>query len=175
MAKLVEQNPENPREFRDVMGQFPTGVAVVCTSSPNGQPQGFTISSFTSLSLTPPLVAFNLKETSPSLKHLRQNGCFSINVLDSTQGDLSTHFATSQPDKFGNVEWHSGAILRQPLILQAMATFECRLWQEYAGGDHVIVVGAVKAMASRTDRVPLVFHRGRYACLMNQAGESSQQ
>ncbi|MEG6507408.1 flavin reductase family protein [Methyloligella sp. 2.7D] len=172
MTKPIEYDPGNARHLRDVMGQLPAGVAVVCTTSSDGRPQGFTVSSFTSLSLSPPLVAFNLRAQSPSLAHLRDSGSFSVNALHRKQAELSTHFATAQEDKFAGIGWHKGS-LQQPLITGALAAFECALWNEFEAGDHVIVIGHVKRMIAAPDRDPLVFHRGKYTCVADRAVPSA--
>lgn len=173
-SALQSADPRDGRALRDVLGLYPTGVVVVCTSDAEGSPHGFTISSFTSLSLDPPLVMFSLKEVSPTLPHLRASKAFTVNVLDRSQADLSTHFATAQPDKFAAIAWKPGR-LRQPKIPNALAVLECTLWEEYPGGDHVILIGEVVAMEFDATKQPLVFHQGAYGSVSSDADGVRQE
>jgi len=166
--------PSDPRSLRNVLGLYPTGVTVVCTADGAGNPHGFTISSFTSLSLDPPLVLFSLKSESPTLPHLRSSKAFTVNVLSSSQAHLSTHFAKAQPDKFATVEWETGRT-SLPKLAEALVVLECALWEEYAGGDHVILIGEVIAMEFDPDRRPLVFHRGLYGTVDPTTAEASRR
>jgi len=146
--------------MRLVMGHFCSGVTVVTAYGPHG-PLGFTCQSFTSLSLDPPLVSFNPSRISTSWPRIREQKSFCINILSEDHEDLSNAFARSGGDKFAGVRWSpspSGA----PILAGVSAWIDCELWAEYDGGDHTIVVSAVRALGCDSSRRPLLFYRGAY-------------
>ena len=95
-------------EMRRVLGHFASGVTIV-TGMDAGEPVGFACQSFTSVSLTPPLVLFCPAHTSSTWPRIRKAGSFSVNVLAEDQTDLCLRFATSGADKFGGLDWHETA------------------------------------------------------------------
>lgn len=152
--------PFDPRDFRNALGSFPTGVTVVTTVGPAGAPIGLTCNSFSSVSLSPPLVLWSLSLRSPNLGHFLQAPHFAINVLAEDQIELARRFAQSLPNKFEGVPYRQGST-GIPLIENTAAQLECRNETRYYSGDHVIFIGHVLHYAWR-DCVPLVFCRGRY-------------
>lgn len=155
------QGGVEPRLLRDAMGCFATGVTVVTTSDTDGVPIGFTANSFTSVSLDPPLVLFCVKRESPSVQALRRRGAFAVNVLHIGQQAISTRFASRVEDRFADTEWDLWDY-QVPIILDAMANFECSIREIIDGGDHVIVVGLVKRVHFDPPRDPLLFLQGKY-------------
>jgi len=147
--------------LREILGQYPTGVTIVCSLSEDGTPTGCTVSSFSPVSLDPPLVLFSLKRDSPSLEILASRGSFSINILAQDHGNLALHFARWQEDKFADVEWHHGS-MGSPILSDAIAFFECSVWRVYDGGDHKIIVGEVELTDLLRDEHPLVVHQGEF-------------
>jgi len=152
------------KELRQVLGSYPTGVAIVVTRTPDGRNVGLTINSFASLSLDPPLVLWSLVRHSPNLEVFRDCRHFTINVLGSDQEALARRFANPAiVDKFEGV-----AVREAPegvsAIQGAVATLVCLSDQQQMAGDHLLLVGRVL----RTDGAPadpLVFHAGRFAAL----------
>lgn len=153
----------DPRDFRRALGCFPTGVAIVTTLTRDRTPLGLTISSFNSVSMEPPLILWSLGLTAASLPVFRENAGFVINVLSADQADLPKIFSSPVEDRFSAVDWHPG-IAGRPVIDGAAAVFECRTYARYDGGDHEIIVGEVLDYTA-SDRVPLVFGKGRLAPL----------
>ncbi|MFZ4603645.1 MAG: flavin reductase [Caulobacterales bacterium] len=151
----------DPREFRNALGAFATGVTVVTTSNAEGEPFGVTASSFNSVSLDPPLVLWSLGRSSKSFPAFVETDHFAVHVLADHQQDLSNAFAKSGHDKFAGVAWRPG-VLSSPVLPDCAARFECRTLHQYEGGDHIIFVGEVVHF-ERLDAAPLVFHGGRYA------------
>ena len=151
----------DPRDFRNALGTFPTGVAIVTTLDANGGPIGFTCNSFSSVSLSPPLVLWSLSLRSPNLSNFLQAPSFAVNVLAVDQLALARRFSQPAPNKFSGVSYTQGAG-GVPLILEAAAQLECLTETRYYSGDHVIFVGHVLHYAWR-DCAPLVFWRGRYS------------
>lgn len=149
-----------PDRMRDVLGTFTTGVVVVTAMAE--RPIGFTCQSFSSLSLDPPLVSFSPARTSTTWPRIREVGRFCVNVLAHDQHEVSELFARQGVDRFDGVSWHpspQGA----PIIADVSAWVDCELATEYDGGDHTIVVAAVRGLQADPRRHPLIYYRGRYA------------
>jgi 3-hydroxy-9,10-secoandrosta-1,3,5(10)-triene-9,17-dione monooxygenase reductase component len=150
----------DPREMRDVLGHFASGVTVVTALGPGG-PVGFTCQSFSSLSLDPPLVTFAPSRTSTTWPLLRAAGRFCVNVLADDQRALSGQFARSGTDKFAGVDWVTSAH-GSPVLDGVVAWIDAELAAEHDGGDHTIVVARVLDLGADASRTPLLFHRGGY-------------
>ncbi len=156
------------REFRRVLGHYPTGVTVVTAACESG-PEGMTIGSFTSVSLDPPLVSFCPGHDSDSWIRMRDVGSFCVNVLGDDQADVSTRFASKLDDRFEGMSVRVEAT-GAPVIEGCLAWIDCRVEAVHAAGDHDIVVGRVVALGTADDPSdsaaaadgPLVFFKGRY-------------
>ena len=147
-------------DFKRAAGSFTTGVTVVTTRDPDGELRGFTANSFTSVSLDPPLVLVCLHRRAPSLGAF-QPGCgFAVNVLADDQEWMSQRFGRRSDNKFEGVPHQMGAA-GAPVINGCIAHIECTLETSYDGGDHVILLGRVRNVATN-DGSPLIFHRSRY-------------
>ncbi len=154
--------PVDSTMFRHAMSHFATGVAIIGTRDENGNPYGITVSSFASLSLTPPLVQWSIKEQSYSWPIFDTSSHFSVTVLSDEQEVVSREFC--QPiDRFSTVEWKWGDS-GVPLIMGGVAWIECVKDQTFSGGDHRIVIGRVLRVQTFDGR-PLVHWRGDYSHL----------
>ena len=151
--------------FRQVLARFATGVVVVTGSTEDG-PAGLTCQSFSSLSLDPPLVLLSTARTSKTWPRIEATGRFAVNVLGDDQREPSERFAVSGGDKFAGVAWRTGA-LGNPLLDGAIAHLECDVHAVHGGGDHVIVLGRVRALEAPglEERAPLVYFRSAYRTL----------
>src|SRR5712692_4046511 len=150
----------NTRELRNALGAFATGVTIITTRSRDGKLHGMTANSFTSVSLTPPLVLWSGSLYAQSLPAFQERTHFVVNILPYDQIELSNKFAKSHDDKFVDVDHiipESGA----PVLIGAAAHFECRNEFRHYGGDHIIFVGQVERFAY-TDKPTLLFCRGKY-------------
>ena len=147
-------------EFRNVLGQFPTGVTAV-TAVNNGKPIGMAIGSFTSVSLEPPLVAFLPGKESGSWKEIREAGSFCVNVMGQDQMEVCGVMASRAEDKFADVEW-SPAGSGSPIISGSIAYIDCDIEMIHDGGDHDIVIGRVLKLEVMDSKSPLVFFQGNY-------------
>ncbi|WP_449406523.1 flavin reductase family protein [Nocardiopsis baichengensis] len=154
--------PFGPRDFREALGRFPTGVVAVAARDPRtGRPVGLAANSFTSVSLEPPLVGFCVGRASTSWPALRAASRLAVSILGADQEEASLRLAAKGGDKFAEVPWHespSGA----PVIEGAQAWLECEVDAEHPAGDHVIVVARVHHLAAREGRSPLVYYRSEY-------------
>lgn len=148
-------------EFRVACGLFPTGVTVVTRLMPDRKPHGITVSSFTSLSLHPPLLLVCIDLRAAFLRALTEGEMFAINVLSEAQKDLSIRFSTAREEgRFRQVLWHEGE-RGVPLLAGAVATFQCELKRAVDAGDHRILIGAVRRLEYRK-LPPLLWHHGSY-------------
>jgi flavin reductase (DIM6/NTAB) family NADH-FMN oxidoreductase RutF len=154
-------------EFRRALGAYPTGVTVVTTKDAQGVPRGFTANSFTSVSLTPPLVLVCLAKAAHSHEVFTNAATFAINVLAESQKAISSLFASKQPDKFESCKWHTGDT-GVPLIDGAVARFDCRVHSCVDAGDHTILIGEVQALHHAADERPLGYCRGAYVSYQSE-------
>ena len=127
-----------PKTYRNVLGQFPTGVTVV-TAVDDGEPVGMAIGSFASLSLDPALVLFCADHGSGSWARINSAGKFCVNILAEDQKDLCGQFA-SPGDRYAGVDWTETA-LGSPLLPGVLAHIDCSMHEVLDGGDHAIARG----------------------------------
>jgi flavin reductase (DIM6/NTAB) family NADH-FMN oxidoreductase RutF len=165
LDSIVTDPAIDAKDLRRALGNFVTGVTVVTTKDASGELAGLTVNSFTSLSLSPPLVLWNLARSAASFKVFESCSHFVVNVLAENQMHLSERFAQSGGDKFSSVAWREG-IAAMPLLDDVAASFTCRATVRYPGGDHVILIGEVLAH-HQSERAPLLYARGRY-CRLNE-------
>jgi flavin reductase (DIM6/NTAB) family NADH-FMN oxidoreductase RutF len=154
------------RNFRQALGCFATGITVVTSVGLDGEYLGFTANSFNSVSLDPPLVLFSLDRGAYSLKAFEAAGVFAINILRDDQQAVSIAFARALSDKWVGVRtetWETGS----PILVDALASFDCETTSMHDGGDHVIFVGRVLRLLSRNNGRPLLYFRGAY-CQLNE-------
>ena len=168
-----DHSPIDPRDFRNALGTYATGVTIITAIGANGNPVGLTCNSFASVSLNPPLVLWSLGMFSQALSVFQNASHFAVHVLGASQQALANKFAKSSEDKFAGVEWTPG-LGGAPLLLDSVANFQCRSAGRYYGGDHVIFLGAVEAYAYNRQE-PLLFARGGYGrFLPADAGPASK-
>ena len=148
--------------YRHVMGHFPTGVTIVTAVDPDdGTPVGLAASSFTSVSMDPPLVLFCAGNYSSTWPRIQRSGAYCVNIVGADHEWISRQFSSKVADKFVNVGWHqevSGA----PVLDDAHAWIDCTIHEEVLAGDHVIVVGRVLALGAAEAGGPLAYYRGGY-------------
>ncbi|MDQ2814784.1 MAG: flavin reductase [Actinomycetota bacterium] len=156
MSKSVD-----PALFRETLGHYPTGVAVVTAVAEDGEPVGMVVGTFSSVSLDPPLIAFFPASTSKSFGQLRTARTFAVNVLAADQEPLCRRLAISGTDKFGGVRWRPGP-LGSPILQGAVSWIECTFEQIREAGDHYIVLGRVHELAVERSTLPLLFFQGGY-------------
>ncbi|MEU3347496.1 flavin reductase family protein [Streptomyces sp. NPDC006700] len=154
-----EAGAVTPERFRHVLGHYPTGVTVVTACTPQGDPVGMTIGSFTSISLDPALVGFFPARTSGTFQAIRDFGSFCVNVVAEQHHELCARFAGPAGRRFQSLAWReapSGA----PVLDDALAWIDCDIEQITDTGDHHLVVGRVRALSAEPVRRPLLFFQG---------------
>ncbi|BCJ67560.1 flavin reductase family protein [Polymorphospora rubra] len=154
--------------FRSVLRRQAASVTVVTAAG--DPPAGFTATSFTSVSLKPPLVSFCLGRDSSSWPTVERAGHLAVHLLAEGQEDVARVFATSGIDRFAtHTGWHSGPH-GVPILDGALAWLLCRPVQRIPAGDHTIVVAEPLVGRHDLDGDPLVYHAGRYAALAEEPG-----
>ena len=160
----------DPSKYRQVLGHFPTGVTIITGLSPSndgapdGTPIGFTIGSFASVSLDPPLVGFLPMISSDRWQEIFKTNAFCVNVLGKDQADLCWQFAkTSIADPFAGVSWTPAAITGSPMIEGSIAWMDCTIEGVVDAGDHHFVMGRIQDFEHAhpdEDPNPLLFYKG---------------
>lgn len=154
---------DDMREFRQCLGKFATGVTVVTCADDDGKPYGITANSFSSVSLEPRLILWNIAKVSNSLQAFLDAECFAINILARDQQDLSVHFAKSDHTLFDSIQIDRSE-QNVPLLPGTLGRFECQTRQIHECGDHYIIIGEVQKYEA-TGVEPLLFFEGNYAAL----------
>jgi flavin reductase (DIM6/NTAB) family NADH-FMN oxidoreductase RutF len=158
MAELL---PNDANSLKRVFSAFPTGVAVICARTPDGEDGGMTANAVCSLSLDPMLVLVCFERQARTLGLVERAGRFSINILGEDAAALAERFASklSESDKMGPIAAsdHDGV----PVLDDAIAFAVCSVRETFPGGDHLIVTAEVDAL-SATEAAPLVWHRGAW-------------
>ena len=153
--------------FRRVMGRFATGVTVI-TVDDAGAVRGMTANAFMSGSLEPPLLVTSVAKRARLHRPMLTATRFGVSVLAETQRAISEHFAgRPNPDLAITFAERSGA----PLLADACARMAAEVVAQHECGDHTIFIGRILHMDS-DDRVPLVYHGGRY-CGLSRADPSA--
>jgi 3-hydroxy-9,10-secoandrosta-1,3,5(10)-triene-9,17-dione monooxygenase reductase component len=148
------------RAYRDVLGQYGSGVTVVTTAL-GDTPVGMTCQSFTSVSLDPPLVAFLPMKTSRAFAAIRKSRRFCVNFLSAEQTEVSNTFASLADDKFADVDWQPTSN-GMPRLEGTVGWVDCVVQDVHEAGDHYLVIGRVEDLGHGDADKPLLFHRGRY-------------
>jgi flavin reductase (NADH) len=148
--------------FRNFMADFPTGVAVVTTTDLSGRPHGFTCSALCSVTVTPPtlLVCANLHGA--FLAALLERGVFAVNLLAESAIPTAVRFSSASIERFADLPWLPGPATGMPLLIDDICgAAECEVGGTIPVGDHMVVLGSVRAVGSHQD-APLVYGRRRY-------------
>lgn len=157
-----------PDEFRRAMSHFATGVTIITAWDAQHRPTGLTASSFTSVSLHPPLVLVCVSQKAQSYPAIKAAGRFAVNILSTGQEAVSRRFATTSggDEKFAGLEYWPGP-RGLPILADALAELECTVVNAYPGGDHTIFVAQVETAECRGDlgKEPLLYFRGKYSRL----------
>ncbi len=151
------------RALRDALGQFATGVCVITTQSPAGEPLGMTANSFSSVSLAPPLISWCIGRDAWCFDAFAACGAFSVHVLAADQEHLSSLFAKRGANPFAKVSWENDA-RGVPLLLDCPVRFDCSPRERIDAGDHELVIADVTQFAA-VSQPPLLFHSGAYRTL----------
>ncbi|MFG6192371.1 flavin reductase family protein [Nonomuraea sp. JJY05] len=164
-AGASEEGPDrgavDPDGFRRALAVHAAGVVII-TAQTDGIPVGLTATSFSSVSLDPPLVSFYVDQSSTTWPWLRDADHFAVNVLASDQADLAARFARKDIDRFAEpTRWRPGS-LGAPLLQDVSAHLICLPHDTVDVGDHILVVGLVAEARVHSPGRPLIYHQGRF-------------
>ena len=149
------------RELRNALGRFATGVCLITAVNEKQEALAMTANSFSSVSLDPPLVLWNLQNNSDVYDVFASPRYFAINILSLEQQEHSNRYA-KKGDHLLAPEHYQDGKYGAPIIRDALVSFECELDATHEGGDHLIIVGRVRDLQQRTDGEPLLFFSGGY-------------
>lgn len=153
--------------LRAVFACFPQGVCAVAALHPDERPRGLSVSSFTPVSLSPPLISICVANTSTTWPKLRELPTLGISVLSDSQDAAARALAAADADRFADLAWRAtedGAVLLDGAVAWMTGTIE----NELAAGDHLIVLLHLRELGSDATREPLVFHASRFRRLVEQ-------
>ena len=156
----------NQQLFKSSMGNYPTGVTVVTTTTEEGIPVGLTVNSFASVSLEPLLILWSIDHKVSSIKEFVEGGKFAVHVLGADQADICMTFASRIEDRFGQCDWEFSKN-GLPNIKGVLALLECKTYKTVKAGDHTILIGEVINIKMEQGE-PLLYHRRQFGAIPPQ-------
>lgn len=172
VSKLPQTFPTNqdldPGALRDAFGVFPSGVVAVAAEI-DGEPVGLAASSFTSVSLDPPLVSFSIANSSKTWPDLRRSARLGVTILADHHGEVCRQLAGPVEQRFSGVAYSAsddGALT----LDDGLARFETSIYREVEAGDHTIVLLRLHAVEKTDTSLPLVFHRSGFGSRLSAVG-----
>ncbi|MDJ1133663.1 flavin reductase family protein [Streptomyces iconiensis] len=160
-------------DIRPLMAGFPTGVAVITTLAPGGEPWGMTCTSLCSVALDPPTLLVCLRQGSPTLDAVRESGSFSVNLLHSQARSTAELFASGAKDRFEKVAWRTEGPVGGPHLYEAAHTVaDCAVEDVQPVGDHCVVMGRAVDVAQLQLQLPLLYGMRRYGSWTDAAEDS---
>lgn len=148
------------RKFRDIAGSFVTGVTIITAFDDQQNPVGMTVNSFTSLSLEPSLVQFNIDKKSSLFEAFTQAKSFAVNILAEDRESLSRQFSAKEVERFEGISFQTDTT-GAPILEGVLGYFDCVVYKQYEAGDHITVIGEVVG-GECYEGEPLCFYRGKY-------------
>lgn len=149
--------------LRLVMRRLPCPVVVVTIGDEIGI-RGITVGSFTSVSLNPPLVSFNINEASQMYERITPAEYFAVHVMGEEQTGIANRFAL--PDVSDDVQFEGLSYTRDatgvPVLADALAVLHCRMFAWYTAGDHAIIIGEVLSVENQREGAPVVYQDRAY-------------
>ena len=149
----------NKENFKRTLSKFTTGITVVATNK-NSILYGKTINSFSSLSLSPPLILFSLDIKSSKLNIFKDSKIVSINILSKNQKSICNNFAKNNPD-WNEIEYN---ILKNgnPIIKNCVSNLDCKIIEKIKKGDHIIFICKVSQVLNNNKLKPLTYFNSKY-------------
>lgn len=147
--------------FKDVMGNYPTGVTIVTSKNEEGQPIGLTVNSFASVSLDPMLILWSIDHKVSSLEAFKKAPGFAVHVLAGDQQELCRTFASKNTERFENTEW-SISNHNLPVLANTFGVLQCKTFKQVEAGDHTILIGEVVDIQIDKEREPMLYHRRKF-------------
>lgn len=157
---------DNVSTFKEVMGNYPTGVTVVTTVDESGTPLGLTVNSFASVSIDPLLILWSIDKNVSSYEPFSKTDKFAVHVLADDQADICSLFAMKGTDRFGSCEWKLSEH-NLPIIAGASGVLQCKTFKTIDAGDHTILIGEVIDIKNYK-KDPLLYHRRKFGKIPEQ-------
>ncbi|MGE7768280.1 flavin reductase family protein [Peribacillus sp. NPDC096540] len=157
---------EQIARFKEVMGNYPTGVTVVTTVDEHGTPVGLTVNSFASVSLDPLLVLWSIDQKVSSYEIFKKTDKFAIHVLADDQAELCKLFASKERDRFTNCVWKLSE-QSLPIISGAYGVMQCKTFKKVEAGDHLILIGEVIDIENEK-KDPMLYHRRKFGKILEE-------
>jgi len=156
-------------EFKKAMQLWASGVTVVTTHSEKFGLQGMTVTAFSSVSINPPQILVCINESADTGMGIQESQRFAVNVLSSTQQEVSNQFAggSSQQQRFENTPWTKGTT-GTPILDNSIMSLECKVINKIYAGTHWILIGEVEDSVCRTGK-PLLYFQSAYQQLKTQS------
>lgn len=149
--------------FRELMAQFPSGVAVVTAVDADGIPRGMTCSSVCSVTPLPPTLLVCLRHGSPTLMSVLERTRFTVNILHVEGQPVAELFASGDPDRFDRIRWNLAEDAGGPHLTDyAHAIADCRVARTEHVGDHVVVFGEIYRARAHDEQPALLYGRRQY-------------
>lgn len=171
VTRLATNQDLDPQQLREAFGVFPSGVVAVAAEV-DGRQVGLAASSFTSVSLSPPLVSFSIANTSKTWPDLRRAEHLGVTILADHHGEVCRQLAGPVDQRFDGIPVSTsedGAVT----LDEGLARFDCTVYREVEAGDHTIVLLELHAVESADDgqdtSLPLVFHRSAFGRMATSA------
>jgi flavin reductase (DIM6/NTAB) family NADH-FMN oxidoreductase RutF len=161
---LVGESDEDEQQFRLIMRRLAGGVSII-TAGRGGEISGMTVTSLTSLSISPPRLLVSINRQASSFALIERHGLFGANILGSDQLDLAKRFSSGSLkgyQRFEGIEWTPG-VSGVPLLNRALATVECRVEEIIERHSHGIIVGSLIDFDLSSRMSGLVYWNGQYA------------
>lgn len=152
--------------FKEVMGNYPTGVTVITAFDEQNIPIGLTVNSFASVSLDPMLILWSIDKRSASYDSILKTDKFAVNILAEEQSDLCVLFSSKVDNRFSQCEWTKSE-LNLPLLSNTLAVLQCKTYQQVDAGDHTILIGEVLDIQN-AGKEPLLYHRRKFGAIPGQ-------
>ena len=143
--------------FKQIMGSYPSGIAIISTFDEENNPIGLTVNSFASVSLDPLLVLWSLDKKSSHMETFKKAKGFAVHISAEEQSDLCWAFAGKSKDRFAEANW-SRSENDLPVIDGSLGVMECKTFQSIEAGDHVIFIGQIVDI-EKHDKEPLLYFR----------------
>ena len=156
--------PIGSQDFREALRHFPAGVTIVTVKTKDDVTHGLTVSAFTSVSPSPPLIMVCIDHGNTSYPLFEQAGTvFAVNILPRDKMELSNRFAwLKDEERFDEGEWQT-AVTGAPVLEDALAWLDCTIYARFAAGTHTIYVGEVQASnVPRPEEEPLIYWNRGY-------------
>lgn len=152
----------NEQDLKSCFSLFATGVMVAATSDSQGKNQGLTINSFSSVSLSPPLLLFSIGNSSHNLDIFKNSQSYSLNIMAKNQLDLALEFAKPNNDKKWLTEEYQLTKNNNPIFKNSLGFFECIHHKIVEAGDHHVFIGEIIDCAVLNDDEALLYCKSKF-------------